>query len=149
MTEPLTPVSMTRAETLRLAVRSNRRAGCPSSCATRHRKRERSMSALRGRALIEDRYGPLGSGQQSLTIGGVEYALTELMSQMGLNFDDSRAIDALTLPEGCYAVRYFDPQDQRVAVQEFDAHFRLLSETRAHSAEWLGEEAYFSLFSGH
>ncbi len=107
------------------------------------------MSALRGRALIEDRYGPLGSGAQSLTIGGVEHTLTGLMSQMGLSFDDSRAIDVLTLSGGRYAVRYFDPQDQRVVVQEFDAHFRLLSETRAHSAEWLGEDAYFSLFSGH
>ncbi len=149
MTELLTPASVTRAETVRLAVWSDRRAGCPGSCATRRRKRERSMTALRGRALIENRYGPLGSGEQSLTIGGVEYALTELMPEMGLNFDDSRAIDALTLSEGRYAVRYFDPQDQRVVVQEFDAHFRLLSETRAHSAEWLGEEAYFSLFSGH
>lgn len=107
------------------------------------------MSTLRGRALIEDRYGPLGRGAQSLTIADVEYALTELMSQMGLGFDDSRAIDALTLSEGRYAVRYFDPQDQRVVVQEFNARFHLLSETRAHSAEWLGEEAYFSLFSGH
>jgi len=33
--------------------------------------------------------------------------------------------------------------------QEFDPNFHLLRETRAHSAEWLGEEAYFSLFSGH
>ncbi len=98
---------------------------------------------------MEERYGPLGSGRQSLNIGDAEYTLTELMSQMGLNFDDSRAIDVLTISEGRYAVRYFDPQDQRVVVQEFDAHFRLLSETRAHSAEWLGEEAYFSLFSGH
>jgi hypothetical protein len=107
------------------------------------------MSALRGRALIEERYGPLGSGRQSLTVGGVEYVLAELMRQMALSFDDSRAIDALVLSEGCYAVRYFDPQDQRVVVQEFDAQFRLLRETRAHSAEWLGEDAYFSLFSGH
>ncbi len=107
------------------------------------------MSALRGRALIESRYGPLGSGGQSLTIHAVEYALVDLMSQMGLNFDDSRAIDVLTLPEGHFVIRYYDAQDQRVVAQEFDANFRLLRETRAHSAEWLGEEAYFSLFSGH
>jgi hypothetical protein len=107
------------------------------------------MSALQGRALIEDRYGRLGEGKQSLAIGGVEYTLTELMSQMGVSFDDSRAIDVLTLSEGRYAVRYFDAQDQRVVVQEFDANFRFLREARAHIAEWIGDDAYYSLFSGH
>ncbi len=107
------------------------------------------MSALRGRELIESRYGPLGSGGQSLTIHAVEYVLVDLMSQMGLNFDDSRAIDVLALSEGHYVIRYYDAQDQRVVAQEFDPNFHLLRETRAHSAEWLGEEAYFSLFSGH
>jgi hypothetical protein len=104
---------------------------------------------MQGRALIEDRYGPLGRGKQSLTIGGVKYTLAELMSQLGLSFDDSRAIDVLTLPEGHFVIRYYDAQDQRVVAQEFDANFHLLRETRAHSAEWLGGEAYFSMFSGH
>jgi len=107
------------------------------------------MGELRGRALMESRYGPLGSGEQALTIGGVSYELAELMSQMGLHFDDSRAIDVLTLSEGHFVIRYYDAQDQRVVAQEFDAKFHLLRENRAHSAEWLGEEAYFSLFSGH
>ncbi len=107
------------------------------------------MGTSQGRALIEDRYGPLGSGKLGLTIGGVEYTLDELLRQMGLSFDDSRAIDALTVSEGRYALRYFDAQDQRVVAQEFDANFHLLRETRAHSAEWLGGEGYFSLFSGH
>ena len=107
------------------------------------------MGTPQGRALIESRYGPLGAGAQSLTIAGVEYRVAELMSQMGVNFDDSQAIDVLALSEGRYAVRYYDAQDQRVVAQEFDANFRLLQETRAHCAEWLGEEAYFSFFSGH
>jgi hypothetical protein len=107
------------------------------------------MGGLQGRALIEERYGPLGSGKLSLTIGGVEYTLAELLRQMGLNFDDSRAIDVLTLPEGHYVIRYYDAQDQRVVAQEFGADFHLLQENRAHIAEWLGEDAYFSLFSGH
>lgn len=98
---------------------------------------------------MEKRYGPLGSGEQSVTVAGVLYTLAELMLRMGLNFDDSRPIDVLTLGEGCYVLRYYDGQDQRVVVQEFDLDFQLLGETRAHIAEWLGEEAYFSLFSGH
>jgi hypothetical protein len=107
------------------------------------------MTMLRGRALIESRYGPLGSGGRSLSIGGVDYMVAELMSQLGLSFDDSRAIDVLVLSRGHYAIRYYDGQDQRVVAREFDAEFRLLDETRAHIAEWLGEEAYFSLFGGH
>jgi hypothetical protein len=107
------------------------------------------MEELRGRALMESRYGPLGSGEQGLTIEGTSYKLEELMVQMGLAFDDTRAIDVLTLPEGRYVIRYYDAQDQRVVAQEFDGTFRLLREARAHIAEWIGEEAYFSLFSGH
>lgn len=84
-----------------------------------------------------------------MTINGVEYSLAQLMSHMGLGFDDTRPIDASTLPLGRYVIRYHDAQDQRVVAQEFDSNFQLLCETRAHSAEWLGEDAYFSLFSGH
>ncbi len=98
---------------------------------------------------MESRYGPLGCGRQSLTIVGVEYSLPELLLRMGLNFEDSRAIDVLVLSEGHYAVRYYDGQDQRVVVHEFDAAWHFLGETRAHIAEWIGEDAYFSLFSGH
>ncbi len=107
------------------------------------------MTTLKGRALMESRYGPLGSGGRSLNLGGVEYSVAELMSQMGLNFDDCRAIDVLALSKGHYVVRYYDGQDQRVVVHEFGADFHFLGELRAHIAEWIGEEAYFSLFSGH
>lgn len=112
-------------------------------------REEHSVAELRGRDLIETRYGPLGSGEQRITIAAVVYSLAELMSRMGLNFDDSRPIDVLPLPEGCYVLRYYDGQDQRVVGQEFDADFHLLVEVRAHIAEWLGEGAYFSPFSGH
>lgn len=107
------------------------------------------MAELRGRAWMEKRYGPLGSGEQSVTVAGVLYTLAELMLRMGLNFEDSRPIDVLRLPEGYYVLRYYDGQDQRVVGQEFDVDFHFLGETRAHIAEWVGEAAYFSLFSGH
>ncbi len=98
---------------------------------------------------MESRYGPLGCGRQLLAVGNACYTPAELLSRLGLAFDDSRAIDALALPEGRYALRYYDGQDQRVAAQEFDSSFRFLGEFRAHIAEWTGEDAYFSLFSGH
>lgn len=100
------------------------------------------MAELKGRALFESRYGPLGSGGQSLTINGVVYSLSELLARLGLDFGDSRPIDTLALTDGRYVVRYFDAEDQRAVAHEFDAEFRFLGETRAHMAEWIGEEAY-------
>ena len=102
------------------------------------------MVGLKGRALMESRYGPLGSGGQTLTIGGVEYSLSALLVRLGLDFGDSRPIDALALPDGHYVVRYFDAEDQRAVAHEFDDGFRFLGETRAHIAEWIGEEAYLA-----
>ena len=97
---------------------------------------------------MESRYGPLGCGAQLLTVGGVEYTLDELLFHMGLNFEDARGIDILTLAVEHYVVRYYDGQDQRIVGHEFDGEFRFLAEARAHIAEWIGEEAFFSLFSG-
>ncbi len=102
------------------------------------------MGELKGRALFESRYGPLGTGEQSLTIRGVEFSLPELLARLGLDFGDSCAIDALTLAEGRYVVRYFDAEDQRAVAHEFDANWKFLGETRAHIADWIGDEAYFA-----
>jgi hypothetical protein len=107
------------------------------------------MAGLNGPALIESRYGPLGSGQQTLTIRDVVYSVNDLLVRMGLNFDDSRAIDALRLPEGRYVFRYYDGQDQRVVALEFDSDFRSLSEIRAQFPEWIGDTEYFPQYCGH
>jgi hypothetical protein len=98
---------------------------------------------------MEGRFGLLGSGAQKLDIHGASYTLAELMVRMGLHFDDRWPIDAMALPHGNCVIRYFDAQDQRVVAQEFDPDLRLLAETRVHIAEWEGEKAYFSPFSGH
>jgi len=106
------------------------------------------MPELRGRALMEARFGPLGAGAPRMTIGGVDYDLRALLSQIGVEFDDAKPIDALQLPDR-YVIRYLDAQDQRVVACEFDAQFRCLGETRAHIAEWEGDQAYFTEYSGH
>ncbi len=93
---------------------------------------------------MESRYGPLGSGGQTLTIRSVEYSLSGLLVRLGLDFGDSRPIDALALSDSHYVVRYFDAEDQRAVAHEFDADFRFFGETRAHIAEWIGEEAYLA-----
>jgi hypothetical protein len=102
-----------------------------------------------GPALIESRYGPLGSGVQTLTVKDVVYSVSDLLARMGLNFDDSRAIDALALPDGRYVFRYYDGQDQRVVALEFDTDFRPLSEVRAQYPEWIGDEEYYPQYCGH
>jgi hypothetical protein len=107
------------------------------------------MAGLNGPALIESRYGALGSGGQSLTIKGAVYSVSELLVRMALNFDDSRAIDALTLPDGRFVFRYYDGQDQRVVALEFDENFRPLGEVRAQYPEWIGDEEYFPQYCGH
>ena len=106
------------------------------------------MPELHGRALIEARFGPLGAGAQRVTIAGTDYDLPALLSQIGVEFDDAKPIDALQLPDR-YVIRYLDAQDQRVVAYEFDAQFRCLGEIRAHIAEWEGDQAYFTEYSGH
>jgi hypothetical protein len=107
------------------------------------------MNTPRDREVIERRFGELGSGAQSLAIRGVDYSLAQLLSQIGAEFDDSKPIDALALPEERYVLRYIDGQDQRVVAAEFDADFRLLSELRASLAEWEGDDSNLAYYSGH
>jgi hypothetical protein len=104
------------------------------------------MAELRGRALIESRYGLLWSGRQAVTVEGADYDLDTLMFRMGLNFDDSRAIDVLEVSVGRYVVRYYDGEDQRIVAHEFDSGFRFLGEIRGHIAEWIGEDSYYEFF---
>lgn len=101
------------------------------------------MTELRGRALMESRYGPLWGGQQVVTVAGADYDLPALLFHLGLNFEDARAIDVLEVSTGRFVVRYYDGEDQRVVAHEFDASFRFLGELRAHIAEWIGEDDYF------
>jgi len=106
------------------------------------------MPELHGRALMEARFGPLGRGAQRVTIAGIDYDLPALLSQLGVEFDDAKPIDALELRDR-YVIRYLDAQDQRVVALEFDTSFRSLGEIRAHIAEWEGDQAYFTEYSGH
>ncbi len=81
-----------------------------------------------------------------MTVAGADYDLAALMFHMGLNFEDSRAMDVLEVSVGRYVVRYYDGEDQRIVAHEFDDTFRFLGEIRAHIAEWIGEDGYFEWF---
>jgi hypothetical protein len=91
---------------------------------------------------MEKRYGPLGSGDLQLRINGHLYDAYEILRILGLDFEDIRPIDACTLTEELYAVRYCDLEDRQIVALEFDREFRCLAEHRAHLAEWMGEEEY-------
>jgi len=105
------------------------------------------MSDLRGRPLIENRFGKLGSGQDFVVIGDEEYDLPTLLARMDLAFEDSWPIDVQVVSEGHFCVRYYDGQDQRIVAHEFDASFVFVAETRGHIAEWIGDEAYYEWFA--
>ena len=102
-----------------------------------------------GRALMESRYGPLGCGESRLSLRGAVLDVDQILARLGLKFDDTRVIDAQRLREGNYVVRYLDAQDQRVVAVEFDEELHIVSEIRAHYAEWVGDEAFFSFYGGH
>ncbi len=104
------------------------------------------MAEMRGRALMESRYGTLGSGAQVMLIGEAEYDISALLLKMGLNFEDARGIDMQKVSDERYVLRYYDGEDQRIVAHEFDSDFRFLGEIRAHIAEWIGEDGYFEWF---
>ena len=107
------------------------------------------MTERNDRELIESRYGALGSGAEIVVILDITYSTADLLVRMGLDFDDSRPIDALMLSADHYVFRYYDGQDQRVVAIEFDARFRTLAEIRARFPEWLGDDESYPQYCGH
>jgi hypothetical protein len=102
----------------------------------------------RSRALMEARFGRPGSGARRLTIAGRVYTLAEAMARLGIGFDGCRTIDGLVLGPAHFALRYYDPEEQRLVAYEFDAEFRYLGELRVHVAEWIGDGAFQEAASG-
>ncbi|MBZ5628850.1 MAG: hypothetical protein LAO06_08285 [Acidobacteriia bacterium] len=104
------------------------------------------MAELRGRALIEERFGKLGSGKETVLIGDAEYDIGTALARLDLAMEDSWPIDIQKVSEGHFCVRYYDGQDQRIVAHEFDADFNFIAEHRGHIAEWVGEDLYYEWF---
>jgi hypothetical protein len=98
------------------------------------------MQEERGRARMEARFGPPGTGRRELTIGHTAYGLAAVMARLGLDFQGCRTIDGFDLGSAGFAIRYYDPEEQRIVVYEFDGDFRYLGETRVEAAAWAGED---------
>jgi hypothetical protein len=93
-----------------------------------------------GRERMETRFGPLGAGAREIEVAGHRYRLGELLARLDLAAEGCRGIDGFRFGPADFAVRYYDADEQRVVVVEFDADFRYRAETRVHVAEWVGEE---------
>ncbi len=102
----------------------------------------RSSPSTSNRDRMEKRYGRLGSGRLDLTIHGQVYDLYALLQILGLAFEDIRPIDAHTLGENLFAIRYFDSEERSIVAYEFDGDFCRVGETIVHIQEWMGDE-YF------
>ncbi len=85
------------------------------------------MEQLHGRALIESRFGKVGSGVQILTINDAEYDVETALARMDLLMEDAKPLDMGTAPDGHYFVRYYDGMDQRVVACEFDDKFAIVA----------------------
>lgn len=95
------------------------------------------------RARMEARFGRPGSGARRLMVAGRSYILPDLMTRLGIAFEGCRTIDGVELGAAHFAVRYYDPEEQRIVAYEFDAEFRYVAETRVDVLEWaesIGEE---------
>jgi hypothetical protein len=96
------------------------------------------------RDVMERRYGRLDSGQTALRITGREYRLREILAHWMLDVEGILSIDGGDLGAGRYWIRFLDSDDRRYVVFEFDAGFDILSEMRADSLEWEGDDFFFS-----
>jgi len=93
----------------------------------------------RDKEIIEERFGPLWSGGQEVSLGGRTRTISEVKRAFDLVADDVVAIDLVELPEGKCAFRYYDGEDRRVVVFVFNAEWDILEEHRVHIGEWLGD----------
>ena len=100
------------------------------------------MSELRGRALMEQRFGKLGTGKATVMIGDAEYDLETALARLDLAMEDTWPMDILETAEGNFCVRYYDGQDQRVVAHEFDAESADLDLSIQAALEYLAAQKF-------
>jgi len=99
---------------------------------------------VRDKEIIEERFGRLWTGPESIEIGDRIFTLRAIQRAFGLDDGDVIGIDLRALPDGRYAYRYYDGDDRRIVVFVFDRDLDIVEEHRAHIAEWLGDEYHKS-----
>lgn len=93
---------------------------------------------------IENEFGPLWSGVDSISVGDRIFTGRELKKAFDLWAADVVTIDLHVLLDDLFAFRFYDGDDRCVVVFVFDKELNITRELRAHIAEWLQEEYYES-----
>jgi hypothetical protein len=107
------------------------------------------MDKESGKTRMERRYGAPGSGKDAVRIGGREYRLREILARWMLDVEGVLSIDGGEAGDGRFWIRFLDSDDRCFVVFEFDATFTILSEMRADSLEWEGDDFFYSrIWSG-
>jgi len=96
------------------------------------------------RRTIEERYGPIGTGSKLLFLQGTPMGLKKISRKLALLYEDLVPIDAGTLPSGVHWIRYYEGEQRKVIVLEFDDEYNFLGETGADIMDWIGDE-YFRI----
>ncbi len=96
------------------------------------------------RRRIEERYGKIGTGAKVLFLDGLPMGLARISRKLMLSYEDLIPIDAGTLGEGRSWIRYYEGEQRKVIVIEFDRAFAIVGETGADIMDWLGDD-YFRI----
>jgi hypothetical protein len=95
--------------------------------------------STRDKEYIEERFGPLWSGTDEVSLGGRIRTISEVKQAFDLDAEGVVSIDLVGLPDGTCAFRYYDGEERRIVVFVFDAEWSILEEHRAHIGDWLGD----------
>jgi len=98
----------------------------------------------RAREEMEKTYGEVGSGAATLVVRGVTYRLREILAWWMMDVPKIMTLDAGVLGEDRFWIRFIDKDDRCYVVFEFNGEFDILSEMRADSLAWEGEDFFGS-----
>jgi hypothetical protein len=97
-----------------------------------------------GRRTIEERYGPIGTGNKVLFLKGVPMSLRKVSRKLMMQYEDLIPIDAGTMSDDRYWIRFYEGEQRKVLVIEFTREFDIVGENGADIMDWLGDD-YFRI----
>jgi len=91
-------------------------------------------------------YGRPGTGAKHLDIPAVgrHASIVQVLAWLGVGSEGEVTIDGLRLRKGLWMVRYYDGNDESIHAMEFDASGHILTELRAHIADFIGDEEFYT-----
>ena len=98
----------------------------------------------RAREEMEKAYGEVESGAATLVVRGVTYRLREILARWMMDVPEIMTLDAGTLGEDRFWIRFIDKDDRCYVVFEFNGEFDITAEMRADSLAWEGEDFFAS-----